>query len=240
MRRILLAAVMFGAASGAQAADLPISSARLLHRRADDPDGQLAGLLRRRPGRLRFVQYEFSSGIDSARSQSNLLSAHGRWRAYSRFRPGRSWGRSHVHGSGYGGVRRLQLAMGRRRPRRRSELHAWQVRRTPTDSMVEIVSRCHPAHTNSDDLFGSASIKRYPTMASLRARAGYAWGAFLPYAFGGAATRTGQHHPDRPHFRSRSTRHLRRLTSAVRCQRDGRQDSKLIYGYSVGLGVDVS
>ena len=60
MRKLLLAAVMFGAASGAQAADMPDFLRGSLPR-GPGGDGQLAGLLHRRSGGLRFGQLEFRS-----------------------------------------------------------------------------------------------------------------------------------------------------------------------------------
>ncbi len=58
MRRFLLAAMMFGTVSGAQAADMPDFLRGTLAGRSAT-DGQLAGLLCRRPGRLRIVRREF-------------------------------------------------------------------------------------------------------------------------------------------------------------------------------------
>jgi len=66
MRRVLLAAVMLGAAAGAQAADMPdlTDSSRGFHRRADCGTGQLAGLLHRRARKLR-INHVKAGGLAS-------------------------------------------------------------------------------------------------------------------------------------------------------------------------------
>lgn len=63
---------------------------------------------------------------------------------------------------------------------------------------------------------------------SLRARAGYAWGCFLPYAFFGGGV--GYQTVDR--FVSASPVPVLPATTSS-------SQSKLVYGYSAGLGVDV-
>lgn len=63
---------------------------------------------------------------------------------------------------------------------------------------------------------------------SLRARAGYAWGCFLPYAFIGGGI--GSQTVDR--YASASPSPVQPATTFA-------SKSKLVYGYSAGLGVDV-
>ena len=76
MRRFLLAAVMCGAvygrASGRHAGSA--DPARQLHRRPEHVAGQLAGLLRRRPGRLRLVRHENFSGSTSEHARGTARS----------------------------------------------------------------------------------------------------------------------------------------------------------------------
>lgn len=79
-------------------------------------------------------------------------------------------------------------------------------------------------------------------MGTLRARAGYAFGAFLPYAFGGIAL--GQ----ADIVRSASVYGVAVNTAAApgftnipfNLSRTEGQYSHLIYGYSAGLGVDIN
>jgi len=74
-------------------------------------------------------------------------------------------------------------------------------------------------------------------MATLRARAGYAWGVFLPYMFGGVAlghadiVRTARVFGDQV---SPTLVHFPFDVSSTDAQ-----NNRLIYGYSAGLGVDV-
>ncbi|MCK1408455.1 porin family protein [Bradyrhizobium sp. 76] len=62
---------------------------------------------------------------------------------------------------------------------------------------------------------------------SLRARAGYAWGCFLPYAFigGGVGSQTVE-------------RYASAFPSSVRPATAFASKSKLVYGYSAGIGFD--
>lgn len=74
----------------------------------------------------------------------------------------------------------------------------------------------------------SSAIVNVSDFGSLRARAGYAWGCFLPYVFfgGGVGSQT-----------------LERAVSAqpapVFSATTSSSRTKLVYGYSAGLGVDV-
>jgi opacity protein-like surface antigen len=74
-------------------------------------------------------------------------------------------------------------------------------------------------------------------MATLRARAGYAWGVFLPYMFGGVAlghadiVRTARVFGDQVSPTLVDFPYDVSSTDA--------QNNRLIYGYSAGLGVDV-
>ncbi|MBR0830866.1 porin family protein [Bradyrhizobium manausense] len=74
----------------------------------------------------------------------------------------------------------------------------------------------------------SSAIVGISDFGSLRARAGYAWGCFLPYAFFGGGV--GYQTVDRAVSASPPPV-LPATTSA--------SQSKLVYGYSAGLGVDV-
>ena len=102
MRRFLLAAVMFGMAAGAQAADLsdlPILRGGL-HRRADQPSVNWQGFyVGGQAGTASDMNF---TGFDRAASPRHLLTGTA-IEAAATSRNGRSWARSRVHGTGYGG-----------------------------------------------------------------------------------------------------------------------------------------
>ena len=75
----------------------------------------------------------------------------------------------------------------------------------------------------------SNAIVKLSDFGSLRIRGGYVMGCFLPYVFAG----TGFGKPDR--------RSHRFGFSGLRCgrRRTAASKTKLVYGYSVGAGIDV-
>ncbi|EJN12976.1 opacity protein [Bradyrhizobium sp. YR681] len=75
---------------------------------------------------------------------------------------------------------------------------------------------------------GSAAVVGLSDFGSLRARAAYAWGCFLPYAFIGGVV--GSQTVDRYAYASAGS--LQTPTTFA-------TKSKLVYGYSAGLGIDV-
>lgn len=74
----------------------------------------------------------------------------------------------------------------------------------------------------------SSAVVNVSDFGSLRARAGYAWGCFLPYAFfgGGVGSQT-------------LDRNVAASPAPVFSATTSSSRSKLVYGYSAGLGVDV-
>ncbi len=95
-------------------------------------------------------------------------------------------------------------------------------------------------YTNDLTYQASAGIN-ITDMGSVRARAGYAWGAFLPYAFGGVSLGVGD-----------ITRSARVFGTQVNplaapgfqnipfdLSRTVTQKSHFLYGYAAGLGMDV-
>lgn len=82
----------------------------------------------------------------------------------------------------------------------------------------------------------SIAAVRVSDMATLRARAGYAWGVFLPYVFGGAAL--GQADIIRT-ARIFGNQTLGGLNFPFDVSLSDNQNSRLVYGYSAGLGMDV-
>lgn len=110
---------------------------------------------------------------------------------------------------------------------------------TARDQMSRIIST-PDGYTNSVTYQGTAGIN-ITDMGSVRARAGYAWGAFLPYMFGGVALGVGD-----------ITRTARIFGNQVNAaapvgfqnipfdvSRTVTQSSHFLYGYSAGLGLDV-
>lgn len=238
MRRILLAAVMFGAASGAEAGDLldlPILRGALtdgLNSRPANWQGAYVGVQggygtsnMNFSGSTRTIAASLLSGTEMENQQQIS-----------------SWpimGKVSVHGSGWGGFAGYNsqwddVVVGFEA----SYLHG-SFGGSQTDSMSRFFS-LPSGSTNSATYQGTSAIT-ISDMASLRVRAGYAWGAFLPYAFGGVAL--GQ---------ANITRTARIFGTQVNAANPPPFDnvpfdvsateannSKLIYGYSFGLGVDV-
>jgi outer membrane immunogenic protein len=238
MRRFLLATVMFGAVSCAEAADLsdlPILRGAFtdgLTSRPANWQGAYIGVQggygtsnMNFAGSTRSVAADLLSGTEMEHEQQIS-----------------SWpimGKVSVHGKGYGGFAGYNaqwddVVLGVEA----SYLHG-KFGGSQTDSMSRFFS-LPSGSTNSVTYQGTSAIE-ISDMASLRARAGYAWGAFLPYAFGGVAlgqaniTRTArifgvQVNPANPPPFDSVPFDLS-ATDA--------NNSKLIYGYSFGLGVDV-
>jgi outer membrane immunogenic protein len=73
--------------------------------------------------------------------------------------------------------------------------------------------------------------------ATLRARAGYAWGVFLPYVFGGAALGHADIVRTARVFGTQSSPTQGNFPFDIRST--DAQNNRMIYGYSAGLGVDV-
>ena len=187
MRRFLLVAVMCGAVTGAQAADM-----------SDLP----------------FLRGSFTEGLNTSQvnwqgfyvggqagygSSDENLPAPMRpclppcWTMTSsrrcRFRNEISVSEGNsTRSSAFGAFAGYNSSMGRRRRRPGSNLHARQVRGSVSRDHVQLVS----GSALSDSFFhdvavnSSASIS-ISDMATFRARAAYAWGCFLPYMFGGFA-----------------------------------------------------
>ena len=87
------------------------------------------------------------------------------------------------------------------------------------------------AYDNANVLVATAdtsAVVGVSDFGSLRARAGYAWGCFLPYAFIGGGL--GSQTVDR--YASASPAPVQPATTFT-------SKTKLVYGYSAGIGVDV-
>lgn len=238
MRRILLAAVLFGAASCAEAADLsdlPILRGALTEGLASRPanwQGAYVGV----QGGYGTSNMNFSG---STRTVAASLLSGTEMESQQQISSWPIMGKVSVHGNGYGGFAGYNsqwddVVIGFEA----SYLHG-KFGGSQTGSMARFFS-LPSGSTNSATYQGTSSIS-ISDMASLRARAGYAWGAFLPYAFGGVAlgqaniTRTArifgtQVNPANPPPFDNVPFDIS-ATEAM--------NNKLIYGYSLGLGVDV-
>lgn len=108
-----------------------------------------------------------------------------------------------------------------------------------TDQMGRIFTTSN-GYTNDVTYQASAGIN-ITDMGSVRGRAGYAWGAFLPYAFGGVSLGVGDI--------TRTARIFGTQVNAAAApgfqnvpfdlNRTITQKSHFLYGYAAGLGMDV-
>jgi outer membrane immunogenic protein len=236
MRRLLLAAMMFGAVSGAQAADMPDFL------RGGFTDGL-------NPSRVNWQGFYIGGQAGTGTSDMNFTGATQSVAAHllsgtaiDAFGGVSSWplgGKISVHGNGYGGfagynsqwddvVIGLEL----------SYMHG-KFGGTQTDSM----SRFFSAGGGYTDSVTNQSIATMAIsdMATLRARAGYAVGAFLPYMFGGVAMGQADIVRTAHVFGNQLNPNVAPPFDNVPFDlsaTDGKY-SHFIYGYSGGLGVDI-
>jgi len=234
MRGLLLAAVMCGLASGAQAADLP-------YLRGGFTDGVSApsvnwqGFYVGGQGGFGTSDMNFSGATQSVAAQllsNTAMEAEG---GVSEWPLG---GRASVHGNGLGAFVGYNgqwddVVLGVEF----NYLHG-KFGGSQTDSMERFFS----AGSYTDAVtYQSIASMNISDMATLRARAGYAVGSFLPYAFGGIALgqadiiRTAHIFGDQvdpgaaPGFQD----------VPFDLSATDAKNSHFIYGYSAGLGVDV-
>ncbi len=97
----------------------------------------------------------------------------------------------------------------------------------------------------SDNFFHSVSVTSTTAisisdMATFRGRAGYAWGCFLPYVFGGFALGNANISRSVLITDGISLAPLGPFTPLRPLFADDAQHNHLIYGYTAGLGVDVN
>lgn len=238
MRRFLLAAVMIGAASCAQAADMPDlpilrgSYVDGLSRSGANWNGFYLGVQggygtsnMNFSGSTRTVAAQLMSGLEM--EQVMGIS---------------SWpvmGKVSVHGQGFGGFAGYNsqwddVVVGVEFNYMHGKFGGSQ-----TDSMSRFFT-LPSGYTDSVTYEGTARMS-ISDMGTLRARAGYAWGSFLPYAFAGIAL--GQ---------ADIVRTARIFGTQVNpaaapgfqnvpfdISATDAQNAHLIYGYSFGVGVDM-
>lgn len=239
MRRLLLAAVMFGAASGAQAADMPdlpilrgaftdgLSTTRVNWQGfyiggqagygSSDENfsgsnaNMLAALLDHNViQEMQVAQWNLGLGKQSARS-----SAFGGFTGYNWQWDDAVLGleASYMHGS-FGGA-----------------AHA-------TKALVS-------GSALSDKLFHSVAVDSSASisisdMATFRGRAAYAWGCFLPYAFGGFALGNADIARSVVVHDAVSTTLAGPFIPLATLTATDAVHNHLIYGYTLGLGVDIN
>jgi outer membrane immunogenic protein len=238
MRRLLLAVVMFGAVSVAQAADMP----DLPFLRGGFTDGLTSrtanwqGFYVGGQGGLGTSDMNFTGATQSV--AAHLLAGT----AVDAFGQVSSWplgGKVSTHGNGYGGFAGYNsqwddVVLGVEF----SYMHG-KFGGSQTDSMSRFFG-AGGGYTDSVT-YQSIGTMSISDMATLRTRAGYAIGSFLPYAFGGVALgqaniiRTANIFGDQinPNVAPPFNDVPFSLTAT-----DGKY-SHFIYGYSAGLGVDV-
>jgi outer membrane immunogenic protein len=236
MRRFLLAAMMFGATAGAHAADmpdflrgsLPAGPPATVNWRGFYVGGQygygssdenftgstsnmLAALLQNNViQEMGVSQWNLGLGKDSARS-----SAFGGFTGYNW-----QWDdvilgleASYLHGS-FGGSASAGQAL-----TSGSKL---------SDGLFHTVA------------VTSSSAISISDMASFRARAGYAYGSFLPYVFAGAALGNADISSSVTVHDGVSTAILGPFTPLATLNSDNVEHNHLVYGYSAGAGFDIN
>ena len=229
MRRILLAAVIFGTASCAEAADLsdlPILRGAFtdgLTTRTVNWQGAYLGV----QGGTGRADMNFSGATKT--EAARLLSGT----AIENFGQVTTWplgGKDSVRGSGIGGfvgynsqwddvILGVEL----------NYLHA-TFDRAQTDTMARVFT--NGGASTYDVAYESYARMAVHDMGSLRVRAGYAFGSFLPYAFGGVAlgqadiTKTARVYGFEAGF-------------PFDIRRTEQKTNHFVYGYSGGLGMDV-
>jgi opacity protein-like surface antigen len=236
MRRLLLVAVMFGAATGAQAADMPdflrgsvpAGPAPTVNWRGFYVGGQagygssdenfngstanmVAALIADNViQQMGVAQWNLGLGKDSARSSGYGAFAGYNWQWDDVVLGLES---SYLHGS-FGGSASATQAL--------------------TSSAAL-----------SDDFFHSVSVTSTSAisisdMATFRGRAAYAFGSFLPYVFGGLALGDANITSSVSIKDSVSTTALGRFIPLQPSFADDALHNHLIYGYTAGLGIDIN
>ena len=215
MRRFLLAAMMFGAVSGAQAADMPFL-------RGGFTDGLTSSKVNWQGfyigGQADYgsITSKLSPGINSD-LESNFIAPPGQ--PYTR----PTMATAHGVNGGYGGFAGYNsqwddVVLGIEA----NYLHGgW---RAPTSSIGVTTA---PDFSTLATMTSNASLSQ-TDFGSARLRAGYAVGCFLPYVYGGVGF--GSQTVDRSVWAS---------PPPVVVPLSSETKTKLVYGYSFGAGVDV-
>jgi opacity protein-like surface antigen len=236
MRRLLLAAVMFGAASGAQAADMPDF---LRGSFSDSPAPRInwQGYYIGGQGSFGTSDMNFTG---STRTVAAALLANTAIEAGGQVS---DWpvggGKVSTHGHGYGGFAGYNsqwddVVVGVEV----NYVHG-KFGGSATGSMGR--SFADPLGYTDSITYDSASTIAISDMGTLRVRGGYAVGSFLPYLFGGVAlgqaniTKTAHIYGEQ--VNAGAPPGFQNIPVDLRAT-DGIYNH-LIYGYSTGIGVDV-
>jgi outer membrane immunogenic protein len=233
MRRLLLAAMMFGAASGAQAADMPdflrgsvgvptttnwrgfYVGAQGGYGSSDEnfngggPSNMIAALIADDViQQMGVAQWNLQLGKESQRSSGYGAFAGYNWQ-WDEVVTGLEM--SYLHGA-FGGSANATAGP--------------LVGGPLSDTFYHAVS------------VDSASSIAITDMATFRARAGYAWGCFLPYIFGGFALGNANISSSVTVNDAVSKTPLGNFTQLMSLSADNVVHNHLIYGYTAGIGFD--
>jgi outer membrane immunogenic protein len=229
MRGFLLAAAMFGAVTCAQAADMPDYLRGSL---GPAPTVNWQGAYVGGQGGLGTSEMNFTGVTQPLASRLLVNTAIENFGGIAELPLG---GKVAVHGDGFGGFvgyngQWEQIVLGFEF----NYLHG-----KFGGSQSDSATRFFNAGGNFIDTVTTQSLASVAIsdMGTVRARAGYAWGIFLPYLFGGVALG----HADI----IRSSRIFGTQNSPTQgnfpfdVTASDNQNNRLIYGYTAGLGVDV-
>jgi len=238
MRRLLLAAMMFGAVTGAHAADMPVlrgGFTEALARPTTNWEGFYIG------GQAGYG----SSDENFSGTNANMLSAlldHNVIQQMDVANWNLGLGKQSQRSPAYGGfvgynVQFDDVVVGAEM----SYMHANNFGGTSI-ATKELVSGTKLSDSMFHDVrVDSGAAIEITDLATFRARAGYAWGCFLPYMFGGFAL--GNANITRFVTVSdaiSATGAPGSFTSLMPLSASDVLHNHLVYGYSGGLGVDVS
>jgi outer membrane immunogenic protein len=239
MRRLLLAAVIFGAVSGAQAADLPDFAIL----RGGYTDGLSAPRVNWQGFYIGGQAGYGSSDENFNGSTTNMVAALISDNVIQQMGVGQ-WnlqlGKNSSRSSGYGAFTGYNsqwddIVLGLEA----SYLHG------SFGGSASATKALRSGSVLSDNFFHSVSVTSTTAisisdMATFRGRAGYAWGCFLPYVFGGFALGNANISRSVLITDGISLAPLGPFAPLRPLFADDAQHNHLIYGYTAGLGVDVN
>lgn len=240
MRKIWLAIVMLGAVQSAQAADMPdLPVLRGSFRDAPTPTVNWQGYYIGGQAGVGTSNMDFTG---STRTVAAQLLANTSIESSAHVAEWPLLGKTSQHGNGWGGFAGYNsqwddVVIGLEV----SYLHG-KFGGSQTDSMGRsFADTAVPGYTDDITYRSSASMS-ISDMGTLRARAGYAIGSFLPYMFGGFAL--GQADIVRSVTLTGSQQNPNVAAPfdyiPINMSKTTAQYSHLVYGYSAGVGVDVN
>ncbi|WMT76803.1 outer membrane beta-barrel protein [Bradyrhizobium sp. Ash2021] len=239
MRRFLLAAMMFGAVTGARAADL--SDLPIL--RGSYTDGLTSSKVNWQGFYIGGQGGYGSSDENFAGSNANMLAAlldHNVIQEMQVSQWNLGLAKQSARSSGYGGFTGYNwqwddVVIGLEG----SYLHGTFGGTNHATKALVSGSALSDGFFHSVAVDSSASIS-VSDMATLRARAAYAWGCFLPYLFGGVALGNADISHSVTVHDAVSRTISGPFTALATLNATDAVHNHLVYGYSAGLGVDVN